>query len=299
MGRADAMPPWCAVNGGHYSSVLGVTDDRLGSAGEAMKVLSVRHAMSWVQSPRSWPEAGRRLSRARQGRRWCEPIVVPLEEAFALLGLAPPASTFETAYPELVREARERTERCGSRLGGPGNMTLLYWLCERLEATRVLETGVAYGWSSLALLTSLSTRSDGVLCSTDKPYPHVGDEGRDCVGSAVPDWLGDRWRIFRQADEEALDRILCELDSFDLAHHDSDKTYEGRMWAYPRLWESLQPGGVFICDDVGDNLAFRDFSSSLGVPPVIIRSGSKFQGVLKKGWSRREPPGSGGFDRGG
>lgn len=104
--------PQCSAS----TSVLRI-DDRLGLSGEAMKVLSVRHAMTWVQSPRSWPEVGRRLYRVRQGRRWCEPSVVPLEEAFALLSLAPPASIFETAYPELVREARERTERCDSRLG--------------------------------------------------------------------------------------------------------------------------------------------------------------------------------------
>ena len=52
------------------------------------------------------------------------------------------------------------------------------------------------------------------------------------------------------------------------------------------LWDALKPGGYFISDDIGDNLAFRDFCSQIKKEPVIIQSTSqtsrKYIGILVK-----------------
>ena len=48
----------------------------------------------------------------------------------------------------------------------------------------------------------------------------------------------------------------------DLCHYDSDKSYYGRRWAYPKLWEALKTGGIFISDDIQDNWAFKEFCVS-------------------------------------
>lgn len=54
------------------------------------------------------------------------------------------------------------------------------------------------------------------------------------------------------------------------------------MWAYRRLWDALRTGGYFISDDIGDNVAFRDFAKSVGVEPIIVRSDDKHVGILVK-----------------
>ena len=63
---------------------------------------------------------------------------------------------------------------------------------------------------------------------------------------------------------------LSKLNDIDLCHYDSDKSYNGKMWSLPRLWKHLRPGGILVCDDASDNLAFKDFSELINVKPIII-----------------------------
>ena len=68
----------------------------------------------------------------------------------------------------------------------------------------------------------------------------------------------------------------------DLAHYDSDKTIEGRLFAYRLIWRALRPGGILMSDDVSDNLGFKQFCMEIGGEPVIVRQENKFQGLLAK-----------------
>ncbi len=58
------------------------------------------------------------------------------------------------------------------------------------------------------------------------------------------------------------------------------------MWAYPKLWNALKPGGILISDDIHDDFAFRDFSSSVGENPIIVQTpileNAKYVGILIK-----------------
>ena len=65
-----------------------------------------------------------------------------------------------------------------------------------------------------------------------------------------------------------------------MCHYDSDKSYEGRMWAYPLLWGALEIGGIFMSDDIGDNLAFRDFARQVAAEPIVASFDGKYVGVL-------------------
>jgi predicted O-methyltransferase YrrM len=165
-------------------------------------------------------------------------------------------------------------------MGGAGNMDLLYTLCDHLRATRVVETGVAYGWTSLAVLLSLQDRPGSLLYSVDLPY--VDRRNEAWVGVVVPQELRPQWRLMRAADRQGLPVALREAGEVDVAHYDSDKSYEGRLFGYPLLWDSLRPGGILVSDDVGDNSGFRDFAASIDVEPVIVADGGKFQGILVK-----------------
>jgi predicted O-methyltransferase YrrM len=214
---------------------------------------------------------------------WCEGRAISTATALAKLTGGQTFSDIRQLYPLIFHEA-EKAVRSSKTMGGPADLNLLYWLTESFQATRVIETGVAYGWSSLAILLSLEGRTSAFLISTDMPYPKLDND--DFVGCVVPEELLSKWKLVKRPDRDVLKKLLQEYGLFDLCHYDSDKSYEERMWAYPLLWKGLRPGGIFISDDIGDNMAFRDFCESLGKTPIVVQSqtnGSlKYVGIVQK-----------------
>ncbi len=206
------------------------------------------------------------------------PRAVGLDEALRRLNIATPARNPAAEHPQVWVTARDIADRCPKRMGGGANTSLLFTMCEHLLATRVVETGVAYGWSSLALLLSLATRSGARLWSIDLPYFSMRNDR--WVGCVVPDSLRTRWTVLHMADREGLPRALQEARQIDLAHYDSDKTPSGRLWAYTKMWEALRPGGMLISDDIGEDLGFRDFCEQESIEPLIIDdNGGRYQGL--------------------
>ena len=220
-----------------------------------------------------------RTKTREDAERWCRSSSVTRERAFGLLGLDVKV-TLEDAHQEVMGWARARANGCPIRMGGASDLDLLFQLCEHLDATRVVETGVAFGWSSLAVLLSMETREAGSLYSVDLPYMEYRNDR--WVGCVVPESMRHRWTLLRMADREGLPRILRASGSIDLAHYDSDKSEAGRSWAYPLLWGALRPGGILVSDDVGDNLAFGEFAALVNVSPLVFPLSDKFLGVICK-----------------
>jgi hypothetical protein len=183
---------------------------------------------------------------ARQARlaasAWCAERAVAPDEALEALGLETTLTDLRLRFPEEVAAAEARVAKVPFRLGGGGNLDLIYTLCEALQATRVVETGVANGWSSLAILLSIARRPGAGLHSVDLPYLKYQNDR--WVGTAVPESLQAFWTLHRMADREGLPEALEALGTIDLAHYDSDKSVAGRRFAYPLLWSGLRPGGV-------------------------------------------------------
>jgi len=225
-------------------------------------------------------------------QRWCASRAVDTDEAVRLVTSRSGHQSIRQTHEQVLQTAEKAAQELDARvpalaahsgpLGGAGNVELLYQLAEHLRATRAIETGVAYGWSSLALLLSLANRENGRLVSTDMPYLIPGAERY--VGAVVPQQLRAMWTLIDQPDREGLPRALETLPEFDLCHYDSDKSHSGRLWAYPLLWDGLRPGGVFVSDDIGDNTAFEEFCVAVGREPsvVIYPSGEKYTGVIVK-----------------
>ena len=219
--------------------------------------------------------------------KWCEQSSITTEEAILQITGKAINQPIRELYPNIFLEAKKRADLCPLKMGGASNIDLLYYLSEYLKAENVIETGVAYGWSALAILLSLSSRKNAKLISTDMPYP--GLDNSEYVGCVIPDNLKEKWKLISESDTYALPKALDRFNHLDLCHYDSDKYYEGRMWAYPQLWELLRCGGILISDDIENNLAFKDFSKSLGKTPLIVKlpnanKSYKFQyiGVLIK-----------------
>jgi predicted O-methyltransferase YrrM len=249
--------------------------------------------VAWFAArPAFWPHAvalgARRLSPGRdrpedreEATAWAAARAVSKPEALRALGMAIPDTGLPTMPAPMLEAARARAEQSAVRMGGPGDLDLLFAAVRLSGARRVLETGVAYGWSSLAILAALQETPDARLVSVDMPYPKMGNEA--FVGIVVPEDWRDGWTLVREPDRHGLDRALRLLGGrIDLAHYDSDKSWHGRRWAMPRLWAALRPGGLLLCDDIQDNPAFAAFVAETGTPFAVCESGGKFVGLTRK-----------------
>ena len=165
------------------------------------------------------------------------------------------------------------------KMGGGANIDLLYSLIKNLKFNNIIETGVAYGWSSLSILSALENVKNAKLISIDMPYPNLASV--KYIGCLVPKNLKYKWQLIRKSDRSALKNIL-ENNNFNLCHYDSGKSYYGRKWAYNLIWNNLEKKGVLISDDISDNMAFLDFAKFVKVKPIIIKFNSKYIGLIFK-----------------
>ena len=151
-----------------------------------------------------------------------------------------------------------------------------------LAPKRILETGVAYGWSSYAILAALrENKINGRLISIDMPYPSTSNN--EYVGIVVPTELRKHWRLIRLPDRPGIKKaIKLNNGTFDFIHYDSDKSKSGRKYAYKLLWDSLGKGGVFISDDIEDNLEFANFVERKETIYYVIRYENKYIGIIIK-----------------
>ena len=211
-------------------------------------------------------------------KKWCEENLVSSEVCMTKLGFK--FIKKEVFSSDHLKEVERKLEISESDFGGQGHIFLLYDVCENLEAMKALETGVAYGWSSAAILSSIGTRS-GKLISVDMPM--IKQTDYHLIGVAVNDDLKDNWELLREPDKYGLNKAIKKHNySYDLAHYDSDKSYYGRKWSQPLIWKYLRKGGVFISDDIEDNLAFREFVVSNNLNFSVLKFEGKYVGVVRK-----------------
>ena len=246
----------------------------------------------FLQRPSFWPHAFtlalRKVVPARDtpeerahASQWAEERAVGVESALKAVGLDVPPAGMPRLAEELRAEAAQLADSARVRMGGPGDIDLLHAAAVLSGAKRIVETGVAYGWSSLALLAALDRAQDGCLASVDMPYPKMNNE--EWVGVAVPRRLRGRWVLVRQPDRFGLRKAIAQQGGrIDLCHYDSDKSYGGREYGYALLWRALRSGGIFISDDIQDNLAFRDFVEARGVAFAVTKYEGKFVGIARK-----------------
>jgi len=245
----------------------------------------------FAQRPTFWPHAVAlaifkfkpnqdSASIRKKAGAWAAARVVSLGEALQRIGLSP-VGNIPILPEDVVAEARSLALLAKAKMGGPGHLDLIYAATKLSGAQRVVETGVAYGWSSLAILAALADRPNARLVSVDMPYPKMNNE--DDVGVAVPARFRAPWSLVRAPDRRGIAKAISLVGgSIDLCHYDSDKSYYGREFAYPLLWNALGSGGIFISDDIQDNFAFREFVEGLGLDFAVTTSEGKYVGVIRK-----------------
>jgi predicted O-methyltransferase YrrM len=216
-----------------------------------------------------------------EATEWAAQRAVPARDALEAMGLLRSDDPFPEISPAELEQAKQRAEASAVKMGGGGDIGLIHAAVLLGRASRVVETGVAYGWSSLAILSAQEKLGGGKLISVDMPYPGMRNEA--WVGVAVPERLKDKWTLIRKPDRNGLKQAIRLFgNEIDLAHYDSDKSYWGRRFGYRLMWDALVSGGIFVSDDIQDNPAFKDFISEKGVPFSVTEWDRKYVGLAVK-----------------
>jgi predicted O-methyltransferase YrrM len=180
--------------------------------------------------------------------------------------------------------ADSKLARLEVTLGGGGHYPLLYFLTRLLRPEFVVETGVAAGFSSAAVLTALRRNGTGALWSSDFPYFRL-DQPKKFVGYLVDDELRDEWRLLVDGDRVNLPIIVSELPRIDLLHYDSDKSFRGRKFAMNLLLPLLAPAALVMMDDIQDNEFFEQLVVQRHWDFLVVSFAGKFVGVTGPGLS--------------
>lgn len=211
---------------------------------------------------------------------WCRRHAVSYEDYAASLDESLWRETQEVCRG-LESAARMRLAALGLDLGGGGHYPLLYFMARYHRARTVLETGVAAGWSSQALLLALEkNRQGGTLWSSDFPYFRYANPEK-YVGYVVEERLKRDWKLFIDGDRNNLPRILSTCSAIDLFHYDSDKSIDGRAYAWESVRPRLSSRAVVMFDDIQDNEHFINLVHDQNLPFRVFGFEGKYLGLIE------------------
>jgi hypothetical protein len=266
----------------------------------------IRTAFNLLFEPLKWPFLYRVLSEKLGTPKidWecssafslgtCEQVGITPQDAFLKIYPTFQYRRIEEEFPIDLRRAHEEVQKArdsGMSMGGGGEFELIFNLVLASKAQKIVETGVAYGWSSFGILAALHSKQSGHLWSTNLPYPGMNCE--EWVGCVVPPEWKSFWTLLSGKDDEVLPALLEKAGPLDCVFYDSAKSYAARRRSYPSLWNSLRAGGLFFSDDICDNMGFFHFSKCVGEKPIVVRheqstGKKKYAGILIK--NKEHPP---------
>jgi predicted O-methyltransferase YrrM len=159
----------------------------------------------------------------------------------------------------------------------------LYVLCKLLKPDKIVETGVAYGLSSMYILQALHENKRGTLYSID--YAFSPWQSKQMIGAAIPDDLRKNWNFIFGPSSQELTKLLSSINNIDVFFHDSFHSFKNMTFEFETTWPYIRRGGFLISDDISGNNAFHKFYSKLNVSSLILpqkSSHDSFLGILQK-----------------
>lgn len=239
------------------------------SVGAGLQELLLRPRWAWHRWRGQREHAFQARSRRHQRRMAeYEARAVPLEDA-----LFAATSASHGSIRELVRAAPPPPTAPHQAIppwhDGTAELATLVHALVRLRRPRsVVETGVARGVTSAAILDALRGNAHGHLWSLD--LPGLGKGYREQVGASVPAELRDRWTLAFGPSAVALPRLLAQARPVDLFVHDSAHTYGNMRFEFEKAARSLAPDGLIVSDDVCND-SLIEFAEGHGWELVTVR----------------------------
>jgi hypothetical protein len=175
----------------------------------------------------------------------------------------PAESEFNALWAELTAELDGQRLQVGRGTywgwddGDRGLASAVWCLTRHLPAAAVVETGVARGITSRAILEALHRNGGGHLSSIDLPPPDRSLHGE--IGAAVSGTMRANWTLLRGTSRSLLPSLLDRIGAIDLFVHDSSHTTPNVRFELNCAWPRLARGAVVV-DDVERNDAFSAFT---------------------------------------
>lgn len=159
----------------------------------------------------------------------------------------------------------------------------LYALCKIMKPSKIVETGVAYGLSSMYVLQALYENKKGALYSIDSIFRPW--ESEEMIGSAIPSNLRTNWNLVHGSSSQKLKKLLMSSGPIDIFFHDSLHTFKNMIFEFETAWPFINKNGFLISDDISSNNAFYEFYSKLNLEPNTMlqkASDNSFLGIIRK-----------------
>ncbi|MEA2213023.1 MAG: hypothetical protein QOF83_2971 [Solirubrobacteraceae bacterium] len=189
-----------------------------------------------------------------------------LHEALGMPWPCPEHGAFASLWERLTRPLTERGLAVGRGAfggwddGDPALVRAAWCLTRHLCPRVVLETGVARGLTTAAVLDALEANEQGRLWSIDLP-PLAESELSVETAAAVGSTGRSRWTLVKGSSRRVLPELLPRLGEVDLFIHDSMHTSRNVSFELGAVWPSLAPGGAALVDDVERNAGYGRFLS--------------------------------------
>ena len=180
-----------------------------------------------------------------------------IEEFFCSVD-APLYDEIKIEIKSIQEFAQNKISKLTVPLGGGGNYILLYFLIRKFKLFNIVETGVAAGWTSLAILRALKKNGKGFLYSSDFPYFRLRNPEK-YIGIMVPEELKKNWRLEILGDEKNIKKFKLEIDYADIILYDSDKRYSGKINFFKAINNLIRPNSIIVVDDLHNDSFFLEY----------------------------------------
>ena len=143
----------------------------------------------------------------------------------------------------------------------------------------VVETGVARGTTSRAVLEAMEHNGRGQLWSIDLPNPFERGVQQQ-TGAAVPESCRARWTYVEGSSRRRLPQLLRRLGRVDLFVHDSLHTARNTRFEMDRIGRALAPGGVMLVDDISTHQGFSEWTRAEAPAAELICPSDDGEGLF-------------------
>lgn len=230
------------------------------------RALLSRSRMFWQRTMKAWKRGRKAYRRLRDPARrsatsWCTKNASDLDKFARRIDEQKWQESLQAkqAIKEIRKVRLSHFGLHGSRPqdigGGPGNLALLYWLVRLLKPKCVVETGVASGASSQAILKAMEMNERGHLFSSDLS----GVIPREYAGICVDPELRHRWVLLHDGDRLNIPIIRKTIDTLDILHYDSAKDAREMNWVVSQLSEAMDERSVLVLDDIDRHGFMADY----------------------------------------